>query len=447
MDRVNILAMALRLLCLLVAAAAGAQDFSTRFSAIAAEASDGELYRLLWDLPKGGDIHVHYGLSFWASDWYEAAKDRFYTRTRVAHCKDEAAPLLWMNIAKAKWESLPECERGEYVLLRDAPREKWISALVLDQNGEGRDEFFERIVPRVQEMSRDPEVAGAAFRATLRRWAAEGIRYAEIMAMPAGPSPAETLRMLKAVAAEAPLKIRYQGIFIRFAADAPQRLQAVADFVSANPDYWVGMNMAGREDNDKGNAPRFLEPFREMRRRHGNLALSLHGGEVDNPGHEVRDTLKLGAVRIGHGVNLISDPETMLLMRAGKYLVESNLVSNQLLEYTPEISKHPFAEYLRFGIPVCLNTDDQGSWDSSLTDEYFTAVRAFRLSWDEVVNVGRNSLAYSFAPAALKRELLNNYDIAVANFERKYAAGDWRKTLAGVSPVISGYARRKLRVD
>jgi adenosine deaminase CECR1 len=59
-----------------------------------------------------------------------------------------------------------------------------------------------------------------------------------------------------------------------------------------------------------------------MRRTYSGIGLSIHGGEVDSPGTQVRETLLLGATRIGHGVNLISDPDTILFMRNGKVLVE-----------------------------------------------------------------------------------------------------------------------------
>jgi adenosine deaminase CECR1 len=45
----------------------------------------------------------------------------------------------------------------------------------------------------------------------------------------------------------------------------------------------------------------------------------------------VRDTLLLGATRIGHALNLTSDPDTLLLMRNNGYLIETSLISNQLL--------------------------------------------------------------------------------------------------------------------
>jgi adenosine deaminase CECR1 len=119
-------------------------------------------------------------------------------------------------------------------------------------------------------------------------------------------------------------------------------------------------------------------------------------------------------------------------MRNSRLLVEINLISNQLLEYVDDLQKHPFPEYLRFGIPVCLNTDDRGMWDSNMTDEYFTAVRAFQLSWAEVLQLGRASLEFCFAQPEVKAKLLADYDARVAAFETTfavtygYAARTWK---------------------
>lgn len=137
---------------------------------------------------------------------------------------------------------------------------------------------------------------------------------------------------------------------------------------------------------------------------------------MDEPNFHVRDTLLLGADRIGHGVNLIDDPQTMLLMRNNQYLVEINLVSNLLLEYVSEYSQHPFPEYLRTGIPVALSTDDRGMWDSTMTDEYFVAVTEFNLSWQELVSLGENSLAFSFVDDVNKQRLLKDYAVRVKKF-------------------------------
>ena len=55
--------------------------------------------------------------------------------------------------------------------------------------------------------------------------------------------------------------------------------------------------------------------------------------------------------------------------------MEINLISNLLLEYVSDYDAHPFPEYLRTGIPVALSTDDRGMWDSTMTDEFFVAVK------------------------------------------------------------------------
>jgi adenosine deaminase CECR1 len=137
----------------------------------------------------------------------------------------------------------------------------------------------------------------------------------------------------------------------------------------------------------------------------------------------------------------------MLLLRNGRNLVEINLVSNRVLDYTPDLSKHPFPEYLRFGIPVCLNTDDRGSWDSNMTDEYMHAVQLFRLTWEEIRQIGRDSLLHSFAPQELKVKMLADYDRDLAAFEKRFTAGNWRTELSRVRPAVSNYAKRTFALD
>jgi len=443
-----------------------AADFSARFEEIRKSATPAELYAFLFALPKGGDLHHHSGLSVYPSVWYDAAtspktlaRNSFYTMTQLGNCPaaSDATPRFY-TIQRARYESLDACQKALYQPLAGLSPElkaAWISSLILDKPGEGRDEFFERIGMRFGDLSHDPWLVGDTIAANMRLFGAEGVRYIEAQAgvngfqdaagKPVAPEDAWRIireRLAQPDVVATGVSIRFQGVVLRFAPDAEQRLENMYAWVAAHRDMWVGINMAGREDNDKGYALRFLDTYRKMRRTYSDIPLSIHGGEKDSPGHEVRDTLLLGATRIGHGVNLISDPDTMLLMRGNKYLVEVNLISNRVLQYVPDTSKHPFAEYLRFGIPVCLNTDDRGSWDSNMTDEYYTAVTNFRLTWKEVVELGRNSLSYSFAEAPLKEKMLRDYESAVAAFETKYAAGDWHEALKHVKPLASGYAKR-----
>ena len=443
-----------------------AAGFSSRFEAIRESGSPAELYAFLFALPKGGDLHHHNGLSIYASVWYAAAtspktlqRNAFYTMTQLGNCPDtlDAQPRFY-TIQRSHFQHLSSCQQSLYqplTSLTPSLRAAWISSLVLDNPNEGRDEFFERIVPRFGDLSHDPWLLADAMVDNMRLFGAEGVRYIEAQTPignfidaagnPIAPEDANRIlcdRLRQPDALATGVTMRFQGVIIRFAPDAEQRLETLYAWVAAHRAQWVGINMAGREDNDKGYALRFLSTYRKMRRLYSDIPLSIHAGEKDSPGHEVRDTLLLGASRIGHGVNLITDPDTMLLMRNNRYLVEINLVSNHLLGYTPDTALHPFPEYLRFGIPVCLNTDDRGSWDSNMTDEYFTAVTNFHLTWDEIVALGRNSLLYAFAEQPLKEKMLRDYDAAVTAFETKYDVTDWRQALKKVKPLLSGYANR-----
>ncbi|MDX2153282.1 MAG: hypothetical protein SFV54_21230 [Bryobacteraceae bacterium] len=451
---------------LAVTALALQASFDERFEEIKKSATRDELYAFLYALPKGGDLHHHFGLGTHAEAWYEFATDSarngnnlYYTRLRFADCEKDSMPFVrFRTIQRATFQRLSPCQQSEYVplpSLTPEQRAEWISSLKLDRAGEGRNEFFEVIVQRMGDMPREPFLFLNVMAETVRRMGAEGLRYLESQAAtvnwrdrdgnPIDPQKgADLLRewLRREDVRATGVEVRFLHPLLRYLPQAERALEDTYAFVDRNRDLFVGINLLGREDNDKGYPLRFLDTFRKMRRKYHGIRLSIHGGEKDSPGTDVRDTLLLGAERIGHGVNLITDPDTLLLLRGGRFLVEIQLVSNRLLEYTPNLDNHPFPEYLRTGIPVCLNTDDPGPWDSNLTDEYFAAVTHFNLSWSEIVTLGRNSLQYSFAPDEVKRRLLAGYEEAVRAFEQRFAAGDWRPAIRAVRPVISGYARR-----
>lgn len=460
------------LLCLslfgLTAARAG--DFSARFESLKQSARPAELYTLLYDLPKGGDLHNHAGgsnLPEWIyavlTDPVRNGGDTFYTRLRfAAHPDAIAATARFHTIRQATFDRLPPAKQAEYVrltALTPAERADWCDALRLDAPGEGRAEFFDVIWARLGEIGRNPHVRTELLVENIKAFAAEGLGYLETQFGVDGFIGNDGLaltreqglaivreRLARPDVTATGLVVRFQEAVLRFSPRAEQALRDSYAFTAANPDLWVGLNLVGIEERGPGYPRRFLETFRELRRTGPALPLSIHAGEMDGPDSHVRDTLLLGASRIGHGVNLIKDPDTLLLLQQSRrVLVEINLISNRLLEYTPDLARHPFPEYLRTGIPVCLNTDDRGMWDSNLTDEYYTAVTTFNLSWDEVVALGRNSLEHAFVQPDVKARLLADYEARIAAFAARYGAGsvaDALARLAAVKPVAHGYARR-----
>ena len=247
------------------------------------------------------------------------------------------------------------------------------------------------------------------------------------------------------------LEIRFLETILRFRPDALKDLELTYAWVNAHRDRWVGINMAGIEENGKGYPLRFLDTYRSLRSKYPTLPLSIHAGEMDSPDKNVRETLLLGASRIGHGVNILGDPDTLLLLQhSDRTLIEVQLISNQLLEYVSDMSRHPFPELLRTGVPVCLNTDDRGMWDSNMTDEYYTAVIHYNLSWAELTRLARNSLQHAFLDDTTKTRLLKDYESRLTAFEARFADADLPTVLAdidSVDAVTYGYAKRTWGFD
>jgi adenosine deaminase CECR1 len=459
--------MRILLLLLTLAASAHAASFAARFEEIKKTAKPAELYTFLYALPKGGDIHNHLGGAIRPEWWFAIATDParnggdvFYTRTKFSAGIDTGVSLvLYHTIRRYAYESLDAALRADYTRLDQlTPEHKqgWLDSLRLDRPGEGRDEFFTWIWPRSGQLHQSLAVGCEILVETMKAFGAEGLRYLETQQGAFGfadnegqPIPADQAaqamreRLARPDALATGVTVRQQSTVLRFAPNAEQNLERIYKFVDANRDLWVGINMAGIEENGKGYPARFLEKYRELRRTHPTLALSIHAGEMDGPDRHIRDTLLLGATRIGHGVNLLKDPDTLLLLQnSRRVLVEANLISNRLLEYTPDLATNPFPEFLRTGVPVCLNTDDRGMWDSNMTDEYYTAVTHYNLSWDELVQLGRNSLTYSFVQPDVKAKLLADYESAVTAFETKFVSADSLGKLAAVKPVTYGYGKR-----
>ena len=152
-------AASLSLLLLLVAATrAHAATPATVFDDIKARATPDELYRLLFALPKGGDLHHHSGgavpMDYVVEYYTNPARNRgqkFYLRTTIAHVPHAPAPampaVLFHVVRESTWKNYSPALRAQWTLVTALTAEEkaaWLSGLKLDLPGEGRDEFFEK---------------------------------------------------------------------------------------------------------------------------------------------------------------------------------------------------------------------------------------------------------------------------------------------------------------
>lgn len=138
-------------------------------------------------------------------------------------------------------------------------------------------------------------------------------------------------------------------------------------------------------------------PFREAYQyaRDAGLRLTAHAGETDGP-QSVRDSLEIGAERIGHGIRAADDPDLMRLLRDEQIPLEVCLTSNVKTGATPSLKEHPVRILYEAGVPITLNTDDPGVFESSLRQEFEIAQRVFGFTAEELAGIEEQARRFRF---------------------------------------------------
>jgi len=151
------------------------------------------------------------------------------------------------------------------------------------------------------------------------------------------------------------------------------------------------------------------------------LHRTMHSGELGFV-HNVRDAMIMGVERVGHGVLLAQDPLALAYAIEVKNLpIEINLYSNYRLQVQADLSKHPFLDFLRLGLPVSLSTDDEGMFVTDITNECKVAISYTDITHKEFKQMSYNSIKTSFADEAVKTSLLKKLDEDFARFEAKWS--------------------------
>jgi len=151
------------------------------------------------------------------------------------------------------------------------------------------------------------------------------------------------------------------------------------------------------------------------------LHRTMHSGELGFV-HNVRDAMIMGVERVGHGVLLAQDPVALAYAVEVKTLpIEINLYSNYRLQVQEDLSKHPFLDFLRLGLPVNLSTDDEGMFVGDISHECKLAISYTDITHKEFKQMSYNSIKTAFADEAVKTRLLKKLDDDFARFEAKWS--------------------------
>jgi adenosine deaminase len=179
-------------------------------------------------------------------------------------------------------------------------------------------------------------------------------------------------------------------------------LAAAADtvaFITECADSFVGLDFADKDTHELRDYAPMVE-----RARTAGLRLTVHAGEEPGPGasRQVRDAIEiLGAARIGHGIHIIGDPDTVRFVRERGVALEVCPTSNWLCNSVPSTRAHPIRRLIQAGVTVTINSDDPSLFGIDLAHEYELLAREHAFTAEQFARCNRDALAHSFLPPAL----------------------------------------------
>jgi adenosine deaminase len=400
------------------------------------------LIAFLRAMPKGGDLHNHAGGAFYSEDGLRSA---------IRH-------HLFFNPTTNRFEEQKTDQNvpADQLLRDDRLRYQFLDAATMRGAtagpAGGHDHFFRTFSLRNSAWrgSTDAErLAGLVHRAQL-----QNMQYLELMADPGGEAmdrvlnaaaaedtPEAALKRLQPLlegyvtaaradldrrdqeiareaglsppisAADRPITVRYLITASRLAPDEQVFATWAAAFALMRVDSRVvGVNLAAPEDHPIaserfGGQMRLLD-FLWRQFNHPNI--TLHAGELnlfiaplEDMTHHIRGSIEVGhARRIGHGTAVAWEDDVPGLLREmrDQGIAVEVCPSSSAAILGIEGDRHPFRLYRRAGVPLTLNTDDEGVSRSNMTMEYVRAVRSWNLTYADLKELARNSLEYSFLP-------------------------------------------------
>ena len=176
----------------------------------------------------------------------------------------------------------------------------------------------------------------------------------------------------------------------------------IADIAIARQDDGiVGLDLAGLEQQYPARS--FVDPF--QRAKGADLGITVHAGE-EGGAENVREAIELlGAQRIGHGVRSIENSDVVHLVRGRGVTLEVCPTSNLQTAVVRRFWQHPLPDLLALNLRVTINTDDPSISDTTLTDEYMTAMLAMGVTLDQIKHTILAGVAGSFQPADERKQM------------------------------------------
>ncbi len=164
----------------------------------------------------------------------------------------------------------------------------------------------------------------------------------------------------------------------------------------------VGFDLAGGEI--AGDLVKYAETFRIV--REGGLGITCHAGEVAGPENVRYAVEELHATRIGHGVQSLSSPEVLSLLREQEILLEICPTSNIHTQAVNRIVNHPVRLFYDQDIPISIADDDPVTSRTRVSKELTLLQQQFDFDRQQLRHIQQLGLEAAFLQETSVRQTL-----------------------------------------
>ena len=395
------------------------EQFGTRIDFLRdTEVYSSPLFKFLRSLPKGADLHAHADAILPISEQVNFLKDHpelVITPEWQIHYSGVGAPYGSRTMEECLAEGLTVEDFKKYwTVLGAGDQRTW--------------DWFEGIFIKCGSICTSPSLVQDYYTRVLKYYHSIGIEHLELRcpffgtredALARGEA---LLSALQAVRAEVDPAITLRIVACGGKNDVwdplfdtlmENALYVRAKVKDGDENFIVAIDIVNDEDRSYSLA-RYEDRVRKIIAENPGLHLTLHAGEsLSGENGEIAIALRCGIERLGHGFNLYRYPELEEEIRSKGICMEICPVSNVALGYCADFAKHPASDYRKAGIPLVICSDDPAyQAEEPLTGDLLAVAVGWDLSLEDVRQLCRNSIEYSFLEPASKSRLLDYWEKA-----------------------------------
>lgn len=164
----------------------------------------------------------------------------------------------------------------------------------------------------------------------------------------------------------------------------------------------VGLDLAGFENNTEYSD---YAPLLAVAAREG-IPFTMHAGEMGIGSH-ILDAIRMGADRIGHGVNCVQDPKYLEAILEYSIPLEVCVSSN--VKRDLNYAAHPIRTLIDSGVKVTVNTDNRVFARTTTPNEH-ALLRMIGVTEDQLIRCTYNAAEAAFCDHATKEWIMERLE-------------------------------------